>query len=74
MRLIDKDALLTKVDKEWGLWVEVVNVKYAPEVEAIPIEWIENYVADHWKTTKLYATDYVWKMLEDWEKENETDR
>ena len=47
MRLIDKDELLTKVDKEWGLWVEVVNVMYAPEVEAIPIQYIKDKIEDY---------------------------
>ena len=66
MRLIDKDELLTKVDKEWGLWVEVVNVMYAPEVEAIPIEWIKWYMQTGGNEYIVIRT-----MLDWWEKENE---
>lgn len=39
MRLIDKDLVLkTAKDKEWGLWCEIANIKFAPEVKAIPVE------------------------------------
>lgn len=41
MRLIDKDLILkTATDKEWGLWCEIANIKFAPEVDAIPVEWL----------------------------------
>ena len=69
MRLIDKDELLTKVDKEWGLWVEVVNVMYAPEVNAIPIEWIKKWNQKN-ENFFLYM-GLARKLIEDWEKENE---
>ena len=75
MRLIDKDELLTKVDKEWGLWVEVVNVMYAPEVNAIPIEWIEKYIEEvnirDYGTIFIQPCGSITQMLKDWEKENE---
>ena len=76
MRLIDKDKLLTKVDKEWGLWVEVVNVMYAPEVEAIPIEWFEwllDTMGDGMYNLRAVIKDWE-RYKEDWEKENEIDR
>ena len=38
---------------------------------AIPIEWIKNWMA---KSENTYNREQVYEMLEDWEKENETDR
>lgn len=38
----------------------------ADTVEAIPIEWIERKLAEHW-----YVDYDIREMLEDWEKENE---
>jgi hypothetical protein len=35
---------------------------------AIPIEWIERKLAEHW-----YVDYDIREMLEDWEKENEKD-
>ena len=50
---------------------DLVGAKYtdmADTVEAIPIEWIEEYVK---KTSKkcCHCSTAIWEMLEDWEKE-----
>lgn len=72
MRLIDKDLILeTAKDKEWGLWCEIVNIKFAPEVKAIPIEWIEKWFSQFYGEQGLEWNRCKRFMLEDWEKENE---
>lgn len=83
MRLIDADKLhLTYVQGTYvggGIYVgngcifeydEVVN---APTIDAIPIKWIKDYI-DFGVSDKLAQHDmrFVSKMIEDWEKENET--
>lgn len=76
MRLIDKDLVLkTAKDKEWGLWCEIVNIKFAPEVNAIPVEWITNWLAKQTVPATSYGLDCsaIHKMLDDWEKENVAD-
>ena len=73
MRLIDKDFILeTAKDKEWGLWCEIVNIKFAPEVDAIPVEWIKKYYTD---ITSPYTDTRIQfeEMIRKWEKENEAD-
>lgn len=71
MRLIDKDLILkTATDKEWGLWCEIANIKFAPEVDAIPVEWIRNYVSI-W-VSEIYK-NFVLNMIKTWEKENGKD-
>lgn len=81
MRLIDKDFILeTAKDKEWGLWCEIVNIKFAPEVDAIPVEWIKKWCLEHYPTYPRIVTEELlkktetWRMIEDWEKENELDK
>ena len=76
MRLIDKDLVLkTSKDKEWGLWCEIANIKFAPEVEAIPIEWINKYIdstLDEGNSQMLgFKAAIIKEMIEEWEKENE---
>lgn len=39
---------------------------YIPRAEAIPIEWIERKLAEHW-----YVDYDIRELLDDWEKENE---
>lgn len=75
MRLIDKDLVLkTAKDKEWGLWCEIANIKFAPEVDAIPVEWIKKWLETcipHYDYDKMTYIADVYEMIEDWEKENE---
>ena len=52
--------------------IEAIDVRFiemADEVKAIPIEFIERKLAEHW-----YVDYDVRELLADWEKENETDR
>lgn len=69
MRLIDADELERKVRWYGGNTAgllpqyELIN---APTVKAIPIEWIERKLAEHW-----YVDYDIRELLEDWEKENE---
>lgn len=81
MKIIDADKLHYKkvwiryeYDEKADVVVFAREIDKAEKIEAIPVEWIEDYVQDHWRTTKLYATNYVWQILADWEKENEIDR
>lgn len=43
------------------------------KVEAIPVEWIEEYCAENWAEYSS-QNDAIRRMLEEWEKENGTDR
>ncbi len=70
MRLIDKDLVLkTAKDKEWGLWCEIANIKFAPEVKAIPVEWVEKYI-DNRLVKHGDTWTFINYMINDWEKEN----
>ena len=72
MRLIDKDLVLkTAKDKEWGLWCEIVNIKFAPEVDAIPIEWLRMWFS---KNGYLSGMALVDKIESDWKEENEQNK
>lgn len=42
--------------------------------EAIPIEWIKNWIIDRNDWPTMPYNNHIWHMLDDWEKENETDR
>ena len=75
MRLIDKDLVLkTAKDKEWGLWCEIANIKFAPEVDAIPVEWFKNLIKTV-EDSKNYEESEILKWAlnrwENQEKENE---
>ena len=73
MRLIDADKLLapgyTDMFDEPIRFAMVSRnaIESAPTVKAIPIEWIERKLAEHW-----YVDYDIRELLEDWEKENET--
>lgn len=69
MRLIDIDKLVSDYKgKNKNLhnvtWFELTDY----EVKAIPIEWIERKLAEHW-----YVDYDIRELLDDWEKENEKD-
>ena len=82
MRLIDVDALNLdyEVDMadDWKTAHEIANhIRYAPTVEAIPIEFIEKQAkyADDLMTmfgipASLVANEYRF-LIEEWKKENE---
>lgn len=84
MRLIDIDKHfeINKVFYEVDLKVPLREVKevleHAPTVEAIPIEWIIDWLNKQTIPALRTCDDYeavkaVNMMLDDWEKENEAD-
>ena len=71
MRLIDADKLENDIVE--NITVKAVSRMLAitqgqPTVKAIPIEFIERKLAEHW-----YVDYDIRELLEDWEKENEID-
>ena len=90
MRLIDADKLELKHFVQWADVVVGYNgtqpkhkhtdiiaydISGAPTVEAIPIEWIINWLTKQNIPALHTCDDYdaVNMMIDDWEKENETD-
>lgn len=57
--------------------INILRVVYAmPTVDAIPVEWIENYLECQYPVespygTKAYFHDFMKRMIKDWRKENE---
>lgn len=68
MRLIDLDEIeyFTLVDKDGIPRYKIEIGDGLPIVKAIPIEWIERKLAEHW-----YVDYDIRELLDDWEKENE---
>ena len=73
------EAFETDTDmQKWdsGCWIRYKmfenQIEKLPTIEAIPIEWIKKRM-EHWAE---YGDQYITitEMLEDWEKEDETDR
>jgi hypothetical protein len=76
MTLIEKEDVLHQIGILPLVWEygQGVNdcyeiVKQAPTVDAIPVEWIKNFI----KRTNDTCGMAVAEMLSDWETENETD-
>lgn len=67
IRLIDKMQLVDAVLKKRYSQASINLILNQPEIDAIPIEWIVNWLE---KDNKHYCS--VDLMLEDWRKENET--
>ena len=66
MRLIDKDLVLkTAKDKEWGLWCEIANIKFAPEVDAIPVWYIIRWYEKRYKLGSTVADDWERDILKE---------
>ena len=75
MRLIDKMQLVDAVLKKRYSQASINLILNQPEVEAIPIEWIRQYIKGLRDAIEL-DSDYsaycgVAEMLKCWEKENE---
>ena len=79
MRLIDADKI---IQKTYGVVIEdmfhmhetvevvsTIDIEKAPTIKAITIEWINDWL-NTGRNAKYFIT--IMKMLEDWEKENET--
>lgn len=53
------------------------DVDNAPTVKAIPVNWIKNWCVKNYPTYPRIITEQLlkrtetWRMIEDWEKENE---
>ena len=71
----------TSFDMDCMVWKTIRDCESAveeqPTVKAIPIEWIEKWAEKWYKseyTTMEYSrsTTNIGQMIEDWEKENET--
>jgi hypothetical protein len=81
MRLIDADELVKICRKGWRLfgfsdekichWVDEYDINAQPTIKAIPIEWILNHPKFPHKNEDRKKC--ILDMIEDWEKENETD-
>ena len=79
MRLIDADKL--QKDTEWDEQVDgftsysSAEISNAETVDAIPIEWIKDYVGPG-VSDDIFQRNrkFVLNMIEDWEKENEINR
>ena len=68
MILINKYELLKEVAKRKYSAASMRLINEQPEVKAIPIEWINKWLR---KYGDPVLDDGIYKMIEDWEKENE---
>ena len=78
-RLIDADALKAQLQREIDIYFDEDGggihtameardeIDYAPTVDAIPVEWIKNFIGRA-NDTDAYA---VARMLSDWEAEHD---
>ena len=72
IRYFDKDRKKPQIFAD-GLDFAWVMLDNQPTVEAIPVEWFQKYIDRNnpeWNYDFCYV---VLKILEDWEKENETE-
>ena len=62
--------LMTGMSTTYGNMVSLNDIMLEPTVEAIPVEWLENY-----RDTRINRYGHLFeefdRMLDDWEKENE---
>ena len=77
MKLIDVDALNfdheVEMADDWKTAHEIANhVKYAPVVEAIPVEWLLNHIPKD-EVMQRYNEKLIEYLVIGWRKENETD-
>ena len=69
MILIDKERFIEEVRKRKYSSASIKLIEEQPEVPAIPIEWIQNYLDT--KFLPIGQKDSINKMVSEWEKENE---
>ena len=77
MILINKYELLKEVAKRKYSAASMRLINEQPEVKAIPIEWIKRYIAEEGiypnrELLSVEQADAIERMVENWEKENET--
>lgn len=70
MKLIDKEQLLLALRKKRYSKQSLDLIESQPVVDAIPVEWVRDYVS-HW-VSEAYK-NFVLNMIKNWEKENEKD-
>ena len=76
MELIERDELFKRIAKQetWNIPDFVYDeIRNAPTVKAIPIEWIKKWCNEHSRKSleeRLLKRCGVITLLEDWEKEN----
>lgn len=70
MKLIYKEALLMALKKKRYSKQSLDLIESQPVVDAIPVEWMRNYVSQ-W-VSEAYK-NFVLNMIKNWEKENEKD-
>ena len=84
MRLIDADAVKADIEKfnrplcdgyhmkDYVLNQIITDIENQPTVDAILVEWIENYTRKNFPLEHgEVVLGFIADMLEDWEKENE---
>lgn len=75
MRLIDADALdidsFPIGDDEDECVVVYTNIKNAPIIDAIPVEWLENSLKNSMDAQWHYAVRSVLHEWQEWQKEQE---
>ena len=86
-KLIDVDKIKSKYNDNWpseiaeGFQIAIDAIEDAPTVDAIPIKWLENYIAlliigshsDHepeLEEENKKKAQVIREMLEEWRKEN----
>lgn len=74
MALIDKDALIDKIDDISRGYTSVYGVTDetiydAKEIEAIPVEWIEKYIEEMEKIDFIPEAMHVSTMMSRWKEE-----
>lgn len=72
MRLIDADAIIYDEREEDVLSVTEYDIESMPTIEAIPVEWIDQYIADDTNGRQIELLQ-VSMMLRRWKEEHETD-
>lgn len=71
----NKDMVSGANSSEHQAWYKADDIyktlEALPSAEAIPVEWIEKWIAGEYCKQHLgTAKTYVWEMLEDWKNEN----
>ena len=74
MKLIDKEKLLKDLKQKRYSKRSLELIESQPEIEAIPIEWMEKWEIDH--EHELYFRSerpkyIIQRLINEWEKENE---
>ena len=72
MILIDKQKLFARIENEYDTWEDydveqaLGDIEDAPEVEAIPIEWIMNEADNLMDANKFYTSFVIKGIIAKW--------